>query len=289
MKKFTLLVAMLATMTFGASNALAVCGDSVIDLTDTDMDGACEATEGCEQCDDGGIIAGDGCSATCRFECNFNTAGKKNGIKASMTRAYADCPSTQHIGFTPGATAPTCAPPVAKAIGAGTPTDRVFEEGKGSCNFATKQKALKDCSAAKAADGSNLGVDVQDPCSELTVTLKCAGMFLANGTTPVSGGNSPSWSLFTLTRATIIDSNIGPGTVVDFPVSFAVPNGNVLDGALEFTGTSSQALFAIFGSDTALSECANIEIVDVMVLQNGKPFARMGGATRPKDSIGLGI
>jgi cysteine-rich repeat protein len=195
------------------------------------FDGACEAAENCERCDDGNVVDGDGCSSVCRFECNFNTAGKAKGIKA-----------------------------------------------------------LKQCSAAEAANGSNLGVEVDDPCAELTVDLKCKAIVQADGSTPINGVQDSGWSLFTLTRSTILDSTVGAGTVIDFPVTFSIPN-DAMDGkgGLKFQATSTQALFGIFGPSTALSECANLEVVDIGLLApGGKPFARLGTSTRSKDSVGLG-
>jgi cysteine-rich repeat protein len=291
MKKFTMMVALAATMGWGATNAFAVCGDNTVDAIDGDSDGACEEFEGCEQCDDGNVVDGDGCSSTCRFECTFNTPGKTKGTKADLVRAFAECPSTQHSGgFTPGATAPTCSPAKIKATGNDTATDYLFGEKKGTCIFATKPKALKDCSAAKDASGAVLGIEVQDACSELGVSLKCKGIVQANGDTPINATQDAGWSLFTLTRATTLDSNIGSGTVIDFPVTFNIPtSGMEKPGELAITVTSTQALFGIFGSTTALSECTSLEIVDVGLLApGGKPFGRMGTSTRPKSSIGLG-
>lgn len=295
MKKFTTFVALTATIVFGAGNALAVCGDSTVDPNPGG--GPCTIAEGCEQCDDGANGDDtDGCSDTCRFTCNFNTAGKAKGSKQDMVRAMAECPSTQtSINSSPGpngdtSTAPTCTPVTPKATGSDDPTDYLFSEKKGGCSLKIKHKPLKDCSAAKDPDGAPLGVSNTDPCAELSLDLKCKGIVQADGSTPINPTSDLGWSLFTLTRATTLDSNIGAGTVVDFPVAFSVP-GTAMDGkgGIKLSVTSTQALFSIFGADTALSECSSLETVEIGLLApGGRPFAKPGTSSRPKDSVGLG-
>ena len=293
MKKF-MMVALSATLAFSANNAFAVCGDSSVDANPGG--GPCTVEEGCEQCDDGANGDDtDGCSDTCRFTCNFNTSGKAKGSKNSLVRAYAECPSTQTtVNSDPGpggdtATAPTCTPVVPKAIGSDDPTDYLFSEKKGGCDLSIGHKVLKDCSAAKAPDKSLLGVANTDACTELTLKLKCKGIVQADGQTEINTPTDSGWSLETLTRATTLDSNIGAGTVVNFPVTFAIADSSIDSGSIKAEFTSTQALFAIFGADTALAECSSLETVDITLLApGGRPFAKPGSASRPKDSVGLG-
>jgi hypothetical protein len=292
MKKFTLLVALIATMGLGSQNAFAACGDGVVD-PDPSPSSPCNSDDGCESCDDGAAngTANSNCSSTCRFVCNLNTAGKAAKVGASMVRAYAECvdDSSQVVqipGGPGGPTAPSCRQettvpygPAYKANGNDGATAYVFDEKKGSCEAKITSKLLKDCSKAKITPA----IEVTDACHELTAQVTCKGILRAGGTAAIEGSIDQGWQLRTLTRATTIDSSVGPVTIVDFPVQFSFPTP--VKGGLKLSATSTEALAAIFGTDTALNGCSVLETIKVEVAApGGRPFARIGTNTRVKGS-----
>ena len=194
-------------------------------------------------------------------QCEFDGPAKSKGMKSSMVRSYAGCPSITFAGpnsSTEGGT-PTCAPPYAHST-------YLFDDLKSGCDFKTSAKKEDPCS-----DGSGIA------CMNLGIQAKCSGILRSDGTTPISGVTDIGWSISTISRATMDDPGNGDMTVINFPVQISFPEPS--SGKLSVkTGTND--ILAGLGL-AALPGCAQIEIVDLAVQDpSGQPFAVMGAGAR---------
>jgi hypothetical protein len=221
-------------------------------------------------------------AGTASAQCEFNVLAKAKGLKTSMVRAQAPCPSTEGGGTinssTQGGT-PACTT-VARHVG-GSTSDYLFSP-KGGCSVQTLGKLVKDCSAVTDQAGLPISGVPIGPCHVVYVKSKCKGILQSDGETPINSNDDPGWSLATLTRATMDDPTNGDVTVIDFPVTFNFPAPD--NGKLNMSANSVEALAdAIDGAAASLPPCTSIEIVDLVIKDAaGLPFARMGGSTLPK-------
>lgn len=218
--------------------------------------------------------------------CNFDVAPAK-GVKASLIRAYAPCPGTEHASTnatTEGGTE-SCQPVRVRQLeDTGLSTSYNFSS-KGKCSLKTGAKLLSDCSLVTDAEGNDLALQ-PIPCHVTYVKAKCKGILSgalpdddSNGT-PIGSGDD-GWSLATLSRATIADAVNGDMTVIDFPVQFVFSTPS--NGKMSVNSSSAEALKPLTGVNNAdLPPCTSIETVDIIIKDpNGMPFARVGGATTP--------
>ena len=99
-------------------------------------------------------------AASAQAQCDFNGPGKAKGIKSSLIRSFAGCPSITFAGpnSQTGGGTPTCAPPYAHS-------PHFFDEVKGKCDFQAKAKKEDPCS-----DGSGVPWVTQDGTTGLVVT-----------------------------------------------------------------------------------------------------------------------
>ncbi|MFN2427761.1 MAG: hypothetical protein ABR587_15095 [Candidatus Binatia bacterium] len=212
--------------------------------------------------------------------CDFDIV-KAKGVKGSMVRSYAACPSTENPASntaTDGGTE-ACTPVTPRQIeGQGTLYNF---SSKGGCTVQTQAKLVSDCSEVEDANGTPLGLDV-GACHITFVKAKCKGIQQSDEATPIDSPDDIGWSLATLSRATLADDGNGDMTVIDFPVTFGFDQPK--KGGIKLKGNSAEELKAIVGANNAdLPECTSIEIVDVIIKDPaGLPFARLGGATLPQ-------
>lgn len=193
-------------------------------------------------------------------QCSFDEPAKAKGIKSSMVRAYAGCPSLTFLApnTTTMAGVPGCAAPA--AISAYT-----FDDKKGKCDIKTGQKLEAPCS-----DGSGV------PCANLSLQVKCGGLNEPDGVTP---NNDIGWILNTIARATFNDNSNGDMTVIDFPAQFPLPA--VSGGKVKGSFTTNELLNGLFGPGSALPGCTAIELITVKIADPaGNVFASLGTSTR---------
>ncbi len=199
-------------------------------------------------------------AAGAHAQCAADGPAKAKGLKTSLIRSYAACPSATFLApnSSTGTGVPTCAPPFAHSA-------YQFDNRKGSCQFSTKAKLEDPCS-----DGSGV------PCSNLAIQAKCGGILDPDGVTPT---NSAGWAVSTVSRATLDDPDNGDMTVIDFPIQIAFPPAS--KGKLKVK-TDSNTLLGDLGL-AALPGCAQVEVVTLAIQDPaGQPFAKMGAGTRPK-------
>jgi len=214
-------------------------------------------------------------------QCAFNDLAKSKGMKTSMVRVFAGCPSTEHAGInsSTGGGTPSCKPVVPKQL-EGDATTYVFEPYKGGCDVQTKAKLEKDCSTITDANGDPIGLPA-GPCHVTYVKSKCKGIMQADGVTPINANDDGGWSLATLTRSTFNDQTNGDMTVIDFPVTFMY--GEPKSGQIKVDSSSAEALAQILVdvSGAALPTCSTLQTIKITIKDpNGLPFATMGGSTR---------
>jgi hypothetical protein len=197
-------------------------------------------------------------------QCEFNALAKAKGLKSTVVRAFAECPSTQH---------PT----------ENSTTQSQFTE-KGGCQLSSSGAIEPDCSELTASDGSNLGMP-SGPCHVVTLKGKCKGIVGADGVSPISSEDGV-WTLATLSRASLNDPVTGDVTVIDFPVTFEFDTPS--KGGLKLSGNSAEALAGLLDpASAALPTCTQIEIVRITVKDGtGAPFARLGVGTAAKGEGG---
>ncbi|MBI5506238.1 MAG: hypothetical protein HY899_15690 [Deltaproteobacteria bacterium] len=217
-------------------------------------------------------------------QCAFNDLAKAKGIKSSMVRVFAGCPSTEHasINSSTGGGTPACAPVTVKKL-EGDATPYILDAQKGSCDVQTKAKIEKDCALLEDANGDPLGLPA-GPCHVTYVKSKCKGVMKSDGVTPIDAQNDAGWSLATLTRSSFNDATNGDVTVIDFPVTFAYGDPN--NGQIKVDSNSAEALAAILvdPNGAALPTCSTLQTIKITVKDpDGLPFATMGGSTRDKE------
>lgn len=96
-----------ATSTGGTSDASATTGPAPsTDASSTGISALCgnDVLEEGEQCDDGGLVAGDGCSPTCAFEglYVFRSQGKINGNAGALADVDKKCQAEAEAHKLPG-------------------------------------------------------------------------------------------------------------------------------------------------------------------------------------------
>ena len=213
-------------------------------------------------------------------QCEFNALAKTKGIKGSMIRAFAGCPSTEYptINTSTGAGGtPACNDPMDGVLPAGG-TTYVFGE-KGSCSVDLKAKLEKDCALLEDASGAVIGLP-PGPCHVTYVKGNCKGIMQSDGISPINAIDDAGWSLATLSRATVNDADNGDMTIIDFPVTFLFGDPN--NGGIKVDSSSAEALAGIVGpSGAALPPCTQIEVVKITLKDpNGDAFAVLGGGTK---------
>lgn len=217
-------------------------------------------------------------------QCDFNAIAKGKGMKTSLIRVFAGCPSTEHpsINSATGGGTPSCSPVTVKGLN-GEATAYTFDAQKGGCDAKTKSKIEKECADLENLQGDTLGLPA-GPCHVTEVEAKCKGILQDDGTTPINANDDSGWSLATLTRSTFNDATNGDMTVIDFPVTFSFEPPN--NGGIKFKSSSAIALSEILTdpSGAALPTCTTLETLKVLVKDpDGLPFATMGGSTRGKE------
>ncbi|HEY2773515.1 MAG TPA: hypothetical protein VGK20_05630 [Candidatus Binatia bacterium] len=230
-----------------------------------------------------GLYAG-----TASAQCAFNSAPAK-GVKGSMVRNYAKCPGTEHPSPNTQTQAGTdaCTPVTPHGVGnvGHNGTDYIYGPAsgpKGKCSVQTQAKLVKDCSTLTNSSGASLGLPA-GACHVTFVKSKCSGIYRADGITPINSSDD-GWQLATLSRTTFDDRTNGDMTVIDFPVTFAYSTPN--NGSISVNSSSAAALVPLVGANNSnLPPCTSIETVNVTIKApggtHGKPFAKLGGATRP--------
>jgi hypothetical protein len=212
-------------------------------------------------------------------QCAFDIAPAK-GVRGSMVRNYAPCPSTERPGpntSTQTAT-PACEPVLPAAVNGQT---TLYSYGpKGKCQVQTSAKLVSDCADLEDAAGTGLGLP-PGPCHVTFVKSKCQGVLSTDGVLPIGAGDD-GFTLATLTRATLNDPAKEDMTVIDFPVTFDYSTPD--KGKMEVKSSSAEALKGIVGPNGAkLPPCTQLEYVNVIIKDPlGRPFAKLGSATVPK-------
>jgi hypothetical protein len=231
------------------------------------------------------LAAGAGTAAA---QCDFNVANAK-GIKGSMVRDYAPCAGTEHPtahANTHTSAGTSACTPVTPAVrrhpdGVGVPTDYTFGD-KGRCTLSMSWKLVEDCSTLTDSSGAPLGLSA-NPCQVTFVKSKCTGIYQADGVTPIKGEDG-GWYLHAVVRMTLDDAAGGDMTVMDYPVDFSYSTPK--DGMIAINSSTAEALIPRVGAGNAgLPPCTSMEVVGISIRAPsgiyGKPFARLGGATRP--------
>jgi hypothetical protein len=218
-------------------------------------------------------------------QCAFNIVPAR-GVKGSMVRNMAPCPSTEHPAEEVTATksgTPACAPVEPRQV-AGSATPYKFS-AKGKCSVSTSAKIVSLCSEIEDANnpGSSLGLPAE-PCHVTFVKSKCSG--IVNALNEPITSTDVGWKLATMSRASLDDQVGGDMTVIDFPVTFdySIPD----NGKIAVDSNSAQALADLIGTNAAdLPPCTSIEVVNVVIKApggtDGLPFAKLGQATKPKE------
>jgi hypothetical protein len=193
-------------------------------------------------------------------QCAFDGPAKAKGMKTSLIRSFAGCPSITFASpnSSTGGGVPTCAPPYAHS-------SFLFHNKNGSCSFSTSAKLESPCSNSQPGD-----------CMNLSIKASCKGVLESDGVTPVSGSG---WSISTVTRATLNDPDNDDMTVIDFPVQ--IPLSVAVNGSFN-SKTNTHILLDNLGLP-ALPACTQVEVISLAVQDpDGNPFARIGAGTRPK-------
>lgn len=217
-------------------------------------------------------------------QCNFNAVAKSKGLKSSMVRAFAECPSTQHPteNSTTQSGTSACSPVTPKDDGSGESVFNFSE--KGGCSVSIKGGINKDCSTIEGDDGSDLGLPA-GACFVLAVGAKCSGILKDDGVAGIDE-TSGIWTLNTLSRASLNDAVTGDVTVIDFPVGFSFETPN--KGKMKLKSNSADALAGLLDpASAALPTCTQIEVVRISVVDgDGRLFARLGSGAADKGDGG---
>jgi hypothetical protein len=211
--------------------------------------------------------------------CDFDVVAKAKGMKSSMIRAYAACPSTETpvVNTETNGGTPACEPVTPRKDNEGTGQGSDYEfSAKGSCSVQTTGKIVSDCSTVEdPATGLPLNLP-PNPCHVVYVKAKCKG--IEKDGSPINADEDAGWSLATLSRASLADQDNGDMTVIDFPVTFQFSDPN--NGGLSLTDNSAAALFDLVGTGAALPTCTQIGIVDISIKDpDGRIFATLGGGS----------
>ncbi len=199
-------------------------------------------------------------AASAHAQCAFDGPAKAKGIKTSLIRSFAGCPSITFPipNSQTGTGVPTCAPPYAHS-------SFLFANKGSGCSFQTSAKLESPCSFGSSGD-----------CMNLKLKAKCSGIVQSDGTTP---DDTPGWKLATVSRATLNDPDNGDMTVINFPVVIAFPQP--VKGKMSFSQDTNHILNAL--GLASLPACSEVEVVSLTVQDPGSnPFAKIGAGTRPK-------
>jgi hypothetical protein len=228
-------------------------------------------------------------AGTASAQCNFDVVMKSKGVKSSMIRAYAACPSTEYGNATTSETGggvPACEPVTARKDNDGTGQGTVYNFGeKGTCDVQTKGKINDACEELEDENGNNLNLPM-GACHVVEVKAKCKDILQDDEATPINETADDGWSLATLSRATLNDNTNGDMTVIDFPVTFFFdPPKN---GGLKLKSNSAIALADILTdpSGAALPTCSQIQVVSIIVKDPaGREFATLGAGTATEEDV----
>ncbi|MBI5504989.1 MAG: hypothetical protein HY899_09300 [Deltaproteobacteria bacterium] len=216
-------------------------------------------------------------------QCEFNSLAKAKGIKTSMVRVFAGCPSTEHasINSETGGGTPACAPVTVKQVD-GEGTSYAFDPQTGGCDVQTRAKLEKDCSLLKDNNGDQIGLPA-GPCHVTYIKAKCKGILQSEGGAPINATQDAGWSLAILTRATFDDATNGDLTVIDFPLSFAYGDPN--NGQIKIDTSTVEPMASIWiDPPPPMPTCTTLHTIKITIKDpDGLPFATIGGSTRAKD------
>jgi hypothetical protein len=219
-------------------------------------------------------------------QCNFDVVAKAKGLKSSMIRAFAACPSTENpsINTETGGGTSACEPvtPLKDDGGTGQSSEYSFN-GKGGCSVQTSSKIVPDCSTLEDNDDVPLLMPA-GPCHVVYVKAKCKGIVKEDGVTPIDATFDNGWSLATLSRASLDDNTNGDMTVIDFPVTFQFDDPK--NGGLSLSSNSAIELTNFLGdpASAALPTCTQIEALSLLIKDpDGRVFATLGGGTATTD------
>ena len=184
--------------------------------------------------------------------CGIDLPQKTKSMKGSLVRAFEGCPIPD-FPVPNSQTAdgvPSCSPPLASSANR-------FDEKSGGCTVSLTQK-LGNCNPV---------------CAPLTVGLKCKGVLLGNGTTPI---DESGWKLRLTVRASTTDPSAGDVTVVDLPFEISLPQ---FDGG-ELNVQSAVPEIQATPNPLQLRGCTSLALVDARLLDAiGNEFARLGTAS----------
>ncbi|HYB99221.1 MAG TPA: hypothetical protein VEC57_08800 [Candidatus Limnocylindrales bacterium] len=223
--------------------------------------------------------------------CRFNVVTRDKGVKASLIRAFAACPSTENTGgynnpnteTTTGV--PACSPvaPPWDETGQGQGSRYEFSD-RGMCSLQMRGAIVADCGVLTDDDGFPLGLPA-GPCHVTRVSSRCSGIVTIQDQALIDGNDHAGWSLHVVTRATINDSANGDMTVIDLPVRYLYDTP--AEGEIELSGNSAEALLPIVGPAlAALPTCSQLQPVVVRVMDpDGAPFAVPGVGTHGKADL----
>lgn len=213
-------------------------------------------------------------------QCAFDAVGDAKGLRSSMIRAFAGCPTVDHpvVNTMTGAGVPACDPAAPASAGGGGGSTYSFGE-KGSCTFETRTKVERDCAALEDAAGEPLGLPA-GACHVTSVKCTCKGVVQADGVTPIRADQDGGWSLSVVARFSIDDPDSGDVTLVDLPMEFLFDDPN--NGTLKLLSSTAEALPAIMGATAAaLPTCTQMQIIRATLDDpQGQPFAKLGAGTR---------
>jgi hypothetical protein len=191
-------------------------------------------------------------------QCAVDGPYKAKGIKTSLIRSFAGCPSATFVipNSQTGTGVPTCAPPFAHSQ---------YEFSRpGYCHFSFSAKLMDPCPA--------LG---PSPCTITTIHVYCTGILDPGGSTLT---NTSGWVMSMVLRMTLDDPDNGDMTVIDAPVRVGLPAA--VDGRFSLLA-DLPTLQPTLGL-SALPACSQLELVHATLQDpDGNPFAKLGGGTRP--------
>jgi len=199
-------------------------------------------------------------AASAHAQCAMDGPAKAKGIKTSLIRSFAACPSITFPApnSQTGTGVPTCAPPYAHS-------PYQFAPKSSGCSFQTSAKLESPCSFNSTGD-----------CMNLALKAKCSGILEPDNVTPTS---TPGWKLATVSRATLNDPDNGDMTVINFPVIISFPPP--VKGKMSFKTDTNHVLNGL--GLASLPSCTQVEVVSLTVQDPASnPFAKIGAGTRPK-------
>jgi hypothetical protein len=191
--------------------------------------------------------------------CDFDAPFKAKGLKTDMVRAMTQCGGTDGIAPNDQTSTgiPGCSPPV--------PLSSYSFGPKGKCSVKTSQKAEAPCK-----------INGDPSCADINIKVSCSDILDTDGTTPANG---PGWSITTLSRAVLEDSNAGGDgdqlTIVNFPLQ--MPLEDASKGKIKAKLSAN----GLLGTSGPLPACTAVQILDLFIIDPaGDSFAAMGSQSR---------